>query len=73
MKRYEGSIEVGMVLTAPDNDGELGFRRVRVLAEHPDGGWIVDDLPSKMTKLRQSTYGPTVCPDINLRIVFQPE
>lgn len=71
MKRYEGLVEVDMVFTCPDNDGELGFRRVRILAEHPDGGWIFEDLPSRMNRLALKRL--SVCPDLNLRVVFVPE
>jgi hypothetical protein len=70
VKKYEGPIEVGMVFTCPDNSGELGFRRVRVLAAHPDGGWILEDLPGRM---KRENYGPFRSPELNLRIVFQPE
>jgi hypothetical protein len=70
VRKFEEEVYPGMVLTAPDNDGVLGFRRVRVLAEHPDGGWLIEDLPSRM---RHRPRGVTRCPELNLRIVFEPE
>jgi hypothetical protein len=69
-ERYTGPLTVGMIMTAPDNDGRLGFRRLRLLAEHPDGGWIVEDLPSRA---RRSSGSLARCPELNLRIVFVPE
>lgn len=70
--KYNGPFEVGMVLTAPDNEGKLGFRRIRLLAEHPDGGWIYEDLPSRMNR-RRGLSDLGVCPEVSLRIVFEPE
>lgn len=73
--RHPGPVEVGQVWTCRDNDGKLGYRRVRVLAEHPDGGWILEDLPSRSTRSRgdRGVGVPFRCPDVNLRIVFVPE
>lgn len=68
--KYKGPVEAEMVFTAPGGDGELGFRRVRILAEHPDGGWIYEELPGRM---RTEVGRIGRCPDLNLRIVFVPE
>lgn len=69
-RRYEGPLRSDMILTAPDNAGEPGFRRVRLLARHPDGGWIVEDVPSR---LYPSGSWMIRSPEENLRIVFEPE
>lgn len=51
-------------------DGKV-FRRLRILAKHPDGGWIVCDEPAKMKRM---FYGELVrCPEFNLRYVFELE
>lgn len=73
MKKYEGPIEVGMVFTAPDNDGQLGYRRVRLLARHPfkDGTLIIEEMKSRMKGRREGEIFP--CPEANLRFVFEPE
>jgi hypothetical protein len=69
--RYKGPFEVGMILTCPDNDGELGFRRIRLLAPYPDSDmWIYEDLPSR---LQHSSGHVGKLPELNLRIVFEPE
>lgn len=73
MTRYEGPLELGMVLTAPDNEGVLGLRRVRLVAKHIDGDWIIEDLPARMWRRFGPDRGPKRCPEINLRIVFVPE
>lgn len=72
MEKYEGPIEVGDVFTCPDNAGVLGYRRVRVLARHLDdpSTLLMEDLPSR---LRPRPVGVFKCPELNLRIVFQPE
>lgn len=72
MNKYEGPIFVGQVFTAPDNDGVLGFRRVRVLAEHPDGGLIIEDLVSRCRKAGY-LHQPNRMPEFSLRVVFVPE
>lgn len=75
-RRYTGSLEPGMILTSPDNDGTLGYRRDKLLARHPDKPelWIYEALPCRMRKHAGSGVGQVgVCPEINLRIVMQPE
>lgn len=75
MKRYEGPLEVGMILTAPDNDGELGYRRIRLVARDLDGErWIYEDLPARIwRKLGPDSGHLSRVPEINIRIVFEPE
>lgn len=73
--KYEGELAIGMIFTCPDSDGELGFRRVKVIGRHPDtGDWLIEELPSRlMTKVRGDIGAIRRCPEINLRIVFVPE
>lgn len=70
---YEGPVEPGMVFTCPDNDGVLGYRRVRVVARRFDDErtLIIEDMPSRVYKNMRG--GLTPCPEVNLRIVFIPE
>lgn len=46
------------------------LRRLRILAPHPDGGWIYEEqaVDGKMLERRIS-----VCPEFNLRYVFELE
>jgi hypothetical protein len=60
-----------MIFTAPDNDGMLGYRRIRVVGEHIDGGWVIEDLPSRLMRIGLGSVQR--CPDLNLRVVFRPE
>jgi hypothetical protein len=76
MDKYEGPLEPGMVMTGPDNDGVLGFRRDLLLARHPNKPdlWIYEALPCRMRRAQGSGVGQVgVCPEINLRIVMRPE
>lgn len=66
---YNGPVEINMVFAAPDNDGKP-LRRIRILAEHPDGGWIHEELPSKMIRWAGEIRR---IPNYNLRRVFRPE
>jgi hypothetical protein len=68
---YEGRLEEGMVLTAPGNDGQLGYRRVKLIAGHADTGWIFEELPSRLSERPYPQFGRA--PEENLRIVFVPE
>lgn len=72
MSKYEGQIEPGMIFTCPDNDGVLGYRRVRVVGRHFDDPTLlfIEDLPSR---IRHRPSGVLACPELNLRIVFEPE
>lgn len=72
MDRYDGPVEPGMIFTCPDNDGTLGYRRVKVVGRHFDDPSLlfIEDLPSR---LRHRPAGVTSCPELNLRIVFVPE
>jgi len=51
-------------------DNEV-FRRIRILAPHPDGGWIFKDEPAKMKHIDYSRM--SICPEFNLRYVFELE
>ena len=52
-------------------DGEV-YRRLRILAKHPDEDyWITIDEPAKMK--RYGTPQMNLCPEFNLRYVFQLE
>ena len=68
--RYRGEVKLGSVWSAPNNDGSK-YRRIRIVAEHIDGGWIYEDLPS--TLYPRGDRGMNRCPDLNLRIIFKPE
>lgn len=73
--RYEGPLEPGMVMWAPDNDGEP-FRRDLLLAKHPfkPDLWIYEALPCPMRKAVGSDIGRIgLCPELNIRIVMRPE
>jgi hypothetical protein len=75
MDRYTGPLEAGMILTGPDNDGVLGYRRVKLILREDDGGWIYEEAPSRLTK-KLGFRAPRElgrCPELNLRIVFRPE
>ena len=73
MDRYEGPLKVGMVLTAPDNDGKLGSRRIRLVGTHVDGDWLYDDLPARMWRKLGPSGETRRCAELNIRIVFRPE
>ena len=56
------------------SDKDEVLRRIRILALHPDlldgkRAWIYQDRPAKMVKLTAGELG--VCPEINLRVVFE--
>jgi len=68
--KYEGQIERGMVFTAPDNDGVLGLRRIRVLCRDFDDRIVYENLPGRM---RLDTGALGRAPELNLRIVFELE
>lgn len=71
MKRYTGEVTEGMIFTAPDNDGRLGYRRVKVVAWYDDETVILEEMPGR---IRYSQPGAIFkCPLVNLRIVFVPE
>jgi len=53
-------------------DGEV-FRRIRILAKHPDGDWITCDEPAKMKRFNYGPYDMQSCPEFNLRYVFELE
>jgi hypothetical protein len=70
MGRYGGPVEEGMVFTCPDNDGLLGYRRVKVVGWYDDETLILEEMPGRI----RSTVGYIFrCPLVNLRIVFVPE
>lgn len=68
--KYQGEIKIGSIWSAPDNDGSK-YRRIRIVAEHIDGGWIFEDLPSLLYPRGRAEINR--CPDLNLRIIFKPE
>jgi hypothetical protein len=73
--KYEGPIEPGMVMVAPGSDGEP-FRRDLVLGLHPFKPDLVllEALPCKMRERSGSGIGEIFgCPEVNLRIVSDPE
>lgn len=66
-------IEVNQRWVAFNARGEV-FRKLRILAPHPDGGWITIDEPSIMTRQRPLfDYRIGCTPEFNLRYVFQLE
>lgn len=70
--RYSGPVEPGMVFTAPDNDGKLGYRRVKVIARTIDSDiLIIEEMPSRIRYVQSGQISK--CPETNLRIVFVPE
>ncbi len=67
-------VEVNQIWNALNDEGKV-LRKVRILAPYPDpdrldGGrsWIVEDLRGTMSR-----KGMTVCPEFNLRYVFELE
>lgn len=71
--RYEGPLEPGMVLVAPDNEGKV-FRRDKLIAIDPDSPncWIYRAMPCPMRRDGGTGY-LGVIPEVNLRIVMRPE
>jgi hypothetical protein len=71
---YKGPIEVGMVMVAPGNDGEV-YRRDRVIGRHPFEQNIVllEALPCPMRRERFEIGEVIRCPEINLRLISTPE
>ena len=53
-------------------DGEV-FRRIRILAKHPDDGWIFCDELANMKLEYPGPYNMNICPEFNLRYVFELE
>lgn len=51
------------------SDGVV-LRHIRILAPHPDGGYIFIDLPSKLIRRDLGILG--ICPEYNLRRIFRP-
>lgn len=69
--RYEGRIEEGQIFTCPDNNGVLGYRRVKVIGRYDESTLILEEMPGR---IRYSQTGSIFkCPELNLRIVFIPE
>lgn len=68
-------VEVNQVWSAPNEEG-VKLRRVRVLAIHPDSDndgkrlWITQDVPGGKFKMDNRLL---VCPEFNLRYVFELE
>lgn len=52
-----------------DKDGTI-LRKLRILAAHPDGGWIYIDEPSKLIR---RDFEMLVTPEYNLRRIFKLE
>jgi hypothetical protein len=50
---------------------EKPFRRVRILAPHPDGGWIYQEMPAARKHIEVGHLG--IVPEFNLRYVFELE
>jgi hypothetical protein len=71
--KYIGPLEIGQVFTAPDNDGRLGFRRVRLVGFMPDDPetLILEEMPSRVVGRHHGEL--LKCPELNLRIVFELE
>lgn len=69
--RYDGPVDVGQIFTAPDNDGILGYRRVRVVGWYDDTTLVLEEMPGRIRYARSGEIFK--CPELNLRIVFQPE
>lgn len=64
------AIEVNQRWVGYNKEGQV-FRRVRILAKHPDGGWIIKDEPAIIKRDNYALL--TVCPEFNLRLVFEIE
>jgi hypothetical protein len=61
-------VEVNQYWVALDNDGNV-IRRIRILAPHPDGGWIFKD----ESMIRLDLGRMSITPEFNLRYVFELE
>jgi len=70
IKENDPPIEVDQRWICLNDNGEV-YRRIRIIAKHPDGDWIICDEPAKM---KTSYYGELRrCPEFNLRYVMQLE
>jgi hypothetical protein len=75
-KANEPPIEINQIWVGKSEDGAIN-RRVRILAPHPDLGkdgmrmWIMCDIPGG--RMRTELYTPRICPEFNLRYVFELE
>jgi len=65
-------IEVNQYWVAHLSDGSIG-RRLRILAPHPDGGWIIAEASGGKLKTGRMIGEPSFCPEFNLRYVFELE
>jgi hypothetical protein len=65
-------IEVNQYWIAYLDDGSIG-RRLRILAPHPDGGWIIAEATGGKLKTGRMVGEPSFCPEFNLRYVFELE
>lgn len=71
----EPAIEVNQRWIAFNDVGKVS-RRLRILAPHPDGGWIYRDEPAEAApRAMRQAYGGELglCPEFNLRYVFELE
>lgn len=71
VKNNDPPIEVNQRWVCYNKAGEV-FRRVRILAPHPDGGWLFVDEASILQKRRLERY-IGVFPEFNLRYVMELE
>lgn len=60
-------IEVNSEWIITNADGST-LRRIRILAPHPDGGYLFVDKPSAMVR---TDFAISICPEYNLRRMFR--
>lgn len=72
-RKYEGPLLIGQVFTAPDNDGVLGHRRLKLIGFMPDDPktLILEEMTSRIRYCRPGEI--MKCPELNLRVVFYLE
>lgn len=66
-------IEVNQHWIAYFSDGVTIGRRVRIIAQHPDGGWIYAEAEGGKLKTGRMIGELSRCPEFNLRYVFELE
>lgn len=70
-ERYSGDVVVPSFWRGANPDGsENPLVEIRVLAEHPDGGWLYEWLHRGKKERCPKELGH--CPDENLRRIFRP-
>lgn len=73
IKNNDPPIKVDQHWIAYLSDGVTIGRRVRIIAPHPDGGWIFAEATGGKLLTGRRNGELSVCPEFNLRYVFELE